>query len=416
MKLRLTLRSCPPAQGTDTQRHLAAGQLVIGRSPEADWFLRDQEKVLSKRHCVVEFKGGVYIVIDTSTNGVFHNESDKPLGRGNSVVLGDGDRLRFGAFMIKVDFVEDQPVVAPAADPFLAVLRETDTRNVAADPIPDDDDPFAAPGGAGAVAWTRIPDDVDDGDEGPLLPPRPALDPFAAEAEWQRRAPDWEPTTDAENDGGLETAAWRSPEVAGAAIPDDWDDGSGRGAPFAPMEPVGDPFADPFAADPFVEPVSAGGPALSAAGAVGAVDGGIPDDWLDEGRDGDEPGDSSASDGPPAFSFDVAPIRSVSAGGEPPVAGTSSPLAWDEADVIDSPDGDGGDGGEMSRLADQAARAARALGAPWPPPGVHGDGEAVARHMSALLGAARAALTEAGVAVDQFEAAYRRELSDSAEW
>lgn len=415
MKLRLTLRSCPPAQGADTQRHLAAGQLVIGRASEADWCLRDQEKVLSKRHCVVEFKGGVYIVIDTSTNGVFHNESDKPIGRGNSVVLADGDRLRFGAFMIKVDFVEDQPVVAPAADPFLAVLRETDTRTGNADPIPDDDDPFAAPGGAGRVSWTRIPDDdVGDDDDGPLLPPRPTLDPFAAEAEWQRGNPDWEPTTDAENDGGLETAAWRTPEVSGGAIPDDWDEGGGGGEPGAGPDsasgvvdvPVA-ASASPAFADPFDGVARSG--SVASSGQAGT---GIPDDWLDDGSE------ASASVGPapfPAFSFEAS---STPSGGPAPVAGPSPP-AWGDDETRDPLDrGVIADdaAAEVARLADQAERAARSLGAPWPPSGSRDDGEALARHMSALLAAARIALSEAGVAVDRFEEAYRREISQSAEW
>ena len=72
MKLRLTLIQCPPSQGADIARDLGTGRLVIGRGPDCDWILNDPERTLSKIHCMVEFKGGVYIVIDSSTNGVIN--------------------------------------------------------------------------------------------------------------------------------------------------------------------------------------------------------------------------------------------------------------------------------------------------------------------------------------------------------
>lgn len=235
MKLRLTLISCPPAQGADTQRHLAAGRLTLGRGAENDWVLRDQERVLSKNHCVVEFKGGVYVVIDCSTNGVFHNESLEPLGRGNSAVLADGDRLRFGAFVVKVQFVADDPP-PPAADPFLAVLRETTERPPPA-AVPGDDDLFAPPlRPAGPVAFTSIPDDDDF--LGELTAPRPPLAPAVAEAAWRRDNPVWNPPADRDDAAGVEQA-WRDPAPAASAIPDDWDD-----------EPAGAAFPDFLAPAP----------------------------------------------------------------------------------------------------------------------------------------------------------------------
>lgn len=227
MKLRLTLISCPPAQGADTQRHVAAGRLTLGRGAENDWVLRDQERVLSKNHCVVEFKGGVYVVIDCSTNGVFHNESLEPLGRGNSAVLADGDRLRFGAFVVKVQFVADDPP-PPAADPFLAVLRETAERPPPA-AIPGDDDLFAPPlRQAAPITFAPIPDDDDF--LGELTAPRPPLAPAVAEAAWRRDNPDWNPAADRDDAAGVEQA-WRDPAPAASAIPDDWDDET-SGAPF----------------------------------------------------------------------------------------------------------------------------------------------------------------------------------------
>jgi type VI secretion system FHA domain protein len=270
MKLRLTMIASPPGQGGDTQRHLATGKLTLGRGSDNDWVLRDEERVLSKNHCVVEFKSGVYVVIDSSTNGVFHNESLEPLGRGNSAVLADGDRLRFGAFVLKAQFVADDPL-PEAADPFLAVLRATDNRTASAIPAGPfaDDDPFAA-GPKTPVAFTPIPDDDDedgaynDGGAGFLLPARPRLDPAAAEAAWRRDNPEWAPVADRDDVGGHEQA-WSGPAVAGGAIPDDWDDESGADLPECSSPPC---FASYFP-----EPVAAPAPPQPLPVAA------IPDDW-----------------------------------------------------------------------------------------------------------------------------------------
>ncbi len=159
MKLRLTLIQCPPAQGGDIARDLGTGRLVIGRGPDCDWVLNDPERMLSKIHCMVEFKGGVYIVIDSSTNGVFLNDAPTPIGRGNSAVVGEGDRLRMGGFVMRAGFAAEE--APPANDPFLAVLRGSDepAPSPAASP---DDDPFALPAfGRGPVSVMPIPEDDD---------------------------------------------------------------------------------------------------------------------------------------------------------------------------------------------------------------------------------------------------------------
>ncbi|ANC91187.1 FHA domain-containing protein [Azospirillum humicireducens] len=159
MKLRLTLIQCPPAQGGDIARDLGTGRLVIGRGPDCDWVLNDPERMLSKIHCMVEFKGGVYIVIDSSTNGVFLNDAPTPIGRGNSAVVGEGDRLRMGGFVMRAGFAAEE--APPANDPFLAVLRGSDEPAQAPAASPEDD-PFALPAfGRGPVSVMPIPEDDD---------------------------------------------------------------------------------------------------------------------------------------------------------------------------------------------------------------------------------------------------------------
>ncbi len=97
----------------DCSRVLETGTLTIGRGLENDWVLPDPERVISKRHCAIEAAGGQYLLIDMSSNGVFLNRSDTPIGQGNSVALKDGDHLRVSHFEIEVG-VSEQRDTAPA--------------------------------------------------------------------------------------------------------------------------------------------------------------------------------------------------------------------------------------------------------------------------------------------------------------
>ncbi len=97
-------------------RTLTSGRLTIGRGPENDWVLPDPERIISKQHCVIEADNGVYELTDTSSNGVFVNASDTPVGRGKAVVLKDGDHLRISHFRIEVTLTEAHEA-AVAAEP-----------------------------------------------------------------------------------------------------------------------------------------------------------------------------------------------------------------------------------------------------------------------------------------------------------
>jgi type VI secretion system FHA domain protein len=57
---------------------------------------------LSSRHASIDYRSGSYYVIDTSTNGVYINGSDQPVGRGKPQRLFSGDRIRIGDYEIEV--------------------------------------------------------------------------------------------------------------------------------------------------------------------------------------------------------------------------------------------------------------------------------------------------------------------------
>lgn len=76
---------------------------TMGRSLESDWVLPDSQRFLSSRHASIDFRSGSYYIIDTSTNGVFINDSEKPVGRGRPQRLFTNDRIRIGDYEMLVE-------------------------------------------------------------------------------------------------------------------------------------------------------------------------------------------------------------------------------------------------------------------------------------------------------------------------
>ncbi len=80
---------------------------TIGRSLESDWVLPDGQRYLSSRHASIDFRSGSYYVVDTSTNGVYVNDAEQPVGRGNPQRLFTGDRIRIGDYEISVEIRDE---------------------------------------------------------------------------------------------------------------------------------------------------------------------------------------------------------------------------------------------------------------------------------------------------------------------
>jgi len=84
---------------------------TIGRSLESDWALEDSNRYLSGRHAAIDYRSGSYYIVDTSTNGVYVNDSTTPIGRAKPQRLFHGDRLRLGEYVMLVhleDSAEDE--------------------------------------------------------------------------------------------------------------------------------------------------------------------------------------------------------------------------------------------------------------------------------------------------------------------
>ncbi|SDB68283.1 type VI secretion system-associated FHA domain protein TagH [Belnapia rosea] len=254
MSLTLNVLRCPDAAVPES-RHSSGGDLTIGRGLECDWMLQDPERVLSKRHCVLEFRGGFWQVRDLSTNGTFLNHAATPIGRDLVASLSNGDRLRLGSYEIEVRIGAAETQGFGAA-PAWGGPPSAGMGRAVPDPFAD---PFAPPPAAGPspgfatpplpTTGVALPDDFDPfGDEPPMPDHRPAAsDAFAPPRPVAPAAPlpdDWDLDFDLAPQAAARPAApppaaprppaWTPPPVASPAVP----------SPVDATEP-----ADPFAED-----------------------------------------------------------------------------------------------------------------------------------------------------------------------
>ncbi|MGY4431017.1 putative component of type VI protein secretion system [Bradyrhizobium sp. F1.13.1] len=81
----------------------------LGRGLGCNWQLPDRTKALSARRALIAFNGIGFNITDSSTNGVYINTVDAPLGRGNTAPLADGDTLYIANYIISV-MIENDPV------------------------------------------------------------------------------------------------------------------------------------------------------------------------------------------------------------------------------------------------------------------------------------------------------------------
>ncbi len=146
--LRLTIASSQRRKlGAAATRLFSEAGGTVGRSARCDWMLPDERHLLSNQHARIVHDGRGFTIIDTSTNGVFLNGRDIPLGRNQSAVIRDGDRLYLADYVIDVAVI-DVAVIDRGAVP---------------------EAPAALPGGEAGVFWealglppSSLPDDARD--------------------------------------------------------------------------------------------------------------------------------------------------------------------------------------------------------------------------------------------------------------
>ncbi|MET0280874.1 MAG: type VI secretion system-associated FHA domain protein TagH [Steroidobacteraceae bacterium] len=112
MALRLEIISQQREQlGSRASILLGASGGSIGRALDNDWSLPDPQRYLSGHHARILLRQGSYFLEDTSTNGVYVNDSSTPQGRRGLHALQPGDVLRMGDYRVLVHIDDDAPPV-----------------------------------------------------------------------------------------------------------------------------------------------------------------------------------------------------------------------------------------------------------------------------------------------------------------
>lgn len=109
----------------------------LGRSLECDWILPDSDRFVSSRHAAIDFRSGSYHLIDLSTNGVYVNDSDTPVGRGRTQRLFAGDRLRMGEYLIVAQIAENSDLTAALLEDAPDPVNQAQKVDMAADHDPE---------------------------------------------------------------------------------------------------------------------------------------------------------------------------------------------------------------------------------------------------------------------------------------
>ncbi|MES9906485.1 MAG: type VI secretion system-associated FHA domain protein TagH [Sedimenticola sp.] len=89
---------------------------AVGRTPGNAFVLPDPERFISSKHAMISFQDHRFVITDTSTNGLYLDDSGQPLGRDNSAGLQNGQRLIIGDYTIEILIDEELP--AMGASPF----------------------------------------------------------------------------------------------------------------------------------------------------------------------------------------------------------------------------------------------------------------------------------------------------------
>lgn len=232
--------------GQCSEKTLDQGVMAIGRNSDNDWVLPDPERLVSGKHCVIQYKDGRYYLTDNSTNGVELVKAGIRLRKGNSEPLQDGEVIRIGDYEIqaRVDFslpVADSNPFADSSSSFEALMG----RQAAATSTPASIGVSSPAQFQGVSAMDTMPDLFDF-----LTPPSvpPATQPDHVPAQQH----DFRPPTPIPRPSPPPVM---EPVAVNAApmIPEDWDLFGDKPAPVAiPPVPVA-PLS--VAPPPVIEPI-----------------------------------------------------------------------------------------------------------------------------------------------------------------
>lgn len=233
MSLCLTITSYHKiTPGQCPEKSMDSGVMAIGRGQENDWVLPDPERLVSQKHCVIQYKDGRYYLTDYSTNGVELVNAGVRLRRGNSEPLADGEIIRIGEYEIQaridsaVQMVDVSAAGVDSSNSFEALMG----RQSAPAPTPTFSSPPATAQFQGGSAQDTFPDLFDFLSPSSIAPPTQPDHVPAEQHDFRAPAPLAKPAP----------VVSPAPAPAAGLIPDDWD----------PFADIANPSVSPAAPRP----------------------------------------------------------------------------------------------------------------------------------------------------------------------
>ncbi|MBU6956172.1 type VI secretion system-associated FHA domain protein TagH [Pseudomonas sp. CVAP len=225
MSLCLTITSYHKiTPGQCSEKSMDQGVMAIGRNSDNDWVLPDPQRLISGKHCVIQYKDGRYYLTDNSTNGVELVKAGIRLRKGSSEPLQDGEVIRIGDYDIqaRIDFslpVTDSNPFADSSNSFEALMGRQGA--VANTPTSLPITPPAHFQGGSAMDTVS---DLFDFLSPTSVPPATQPDHVPAEQH------DFRPPTPIPNPAPVAVPV---PLASASVIPEDWDLFSDKSAPVA---------------------------------------------------------------------------------------------------------------------------------------------------------------------------------------
>jgi FHA domain-containing protein len=146
----ISFNGVPPARACEFNFDTRGG--AIGREEGNELVLPDPDRHISRVQARVEFDGANFLLVDQGGNPSAVN--DRPVGKGNRVMLTGGDRITIGAYVLEVEFDRQAPVFST---PAVASSGGADPLGLFGAPSSGGADPFgglfgaAEPAGQGAA-------------------------------------------------------------------------------------------------------------------------------------------------------------------------------------------------------------------------------------------------------------------------
>lgn len=112
-RLALTLLGdAPDRPASETELAFDRFGGTIGRAEECSLVLPSENDDVSRYHARIECRDGDFYIVDTSTQGVYLNSAESPLGHGQAASLGEGDQIGIGPYRLKASLHADANVDA----------------------------------------------------------------------------------------------------------------------------------------------------------------------------------------------------------------------------------------------------------------------------------------------------------------